>query len=282
MIIKNKMSLVDLITFNSLITYFFEPLKNVANIIPKYNFVKAYFYKINEFNNLEEEKIKETNEKLNGEIFIDQLSYSYNNYDYILKSFSMHIKDKKHVFLKGSSGSGKSTICKLLMKYDDNYSGNIFVGGVNIKDYNIDTLRNNITYISQNEKLFTGTIKENITLENNMDTQKINEIIKICKIDEILSKKPLRLDTLLYDDATNLSGGEKQRIILARGLLQDKRILILDEPLSDFWIKQSISHFIINNIRNVYKDKTIIYISHRDISYLFEKCIEVGVKNELL
>lgn len=280
LIMKEQLSLVNLITFTSLLTYFLEPIKNMADILPKYNYIKASFRKISDFNSLPEEGLIENNERIEGMIEFQNVSYSYNGLQPILNDFSCEIGQGMHCFIAGESGAGKSTMCKLLLKYDENYQGNICIGGVNIKDCNIQTIRNNITYVSQNERLFTGTIKQNITLDETVDITKLNEVIKLCEIEEIIKKKPLRLDTMLLDAGVNLSGGEKQRLILARALLQDKNIIILDEALNEVEEEKEIK--IIKEINKTYKEKTILYISHRKHKKLFQTTITLGGNHEVL
>lgn len=276
-IFYNHLTLTDLITFNSLMLYFTDPIKNMANLIPKYNLIKVSFNKISEFNSLKEENTDNKSKILSGNIEFKNITYSYNDYDYILNNLSFSIEENNHVFISGISGSGKSTLCKLLIRSDDNYKGDILIGGVNIKDYSLNTIRSNITYVSQNERLFTGTIRDNIILNLEEDTKKLQEVINICEIEEIINKKSLRLDTMLLDNASNLSGGERQRIILARALLQDKNIIILDEALNELEEEKEIK--IINNIKSKYINKTIIYISHRNHYNLFNKTIDLGSVN---
>lgn len=276
-IFYNHLTLTDLITFNSLMLYFTDPIKNMANLIPKYNLIKVSFNKISEFNSLKEENTDNKSKILSGNIEFKNITYSYNDYDYILNNLSFSIEENNHVFISGISGSGKSTLCKLLIRSDDNYKGDILIGGVNIKDYSLNTIRSNITYVSQNERLFTGTIRDNIILNLEEDTKKLQEVINICEIEEIINKKSLRLDTMLLDNASNLSGGERQRIILARALLQDKNIIILDEALNELEEEKEIK--IINNIKSKYINKTIIYISHRNHYNLFNRTIDLGSVN---
>lgn len=280
LIYNNKLTLINLVTFSTLAAYFFDPIKNIANIIPKYNLIKLSINKVTEFNAIKEEDFSPQTSFLNGDIIVNNLSYSYDEYNPVLKNESFKIKQGDKVFLIGKSGTGKSTICKLLMKYSDNYKGNIKIGEVDIKDYNIETIRNNITYVSQNENLFTDTIRNNLSLNKTIEPEELNKVIKICDLENVIDKKPLRLDTMLIDGGINLSGGEKQRLILARALLQNKQIIILDEALSE--IDSAIEAAIIKRIKREFKDKTIIYIAHRDLRELFNKTIYIGGKNELL
>ncbi|MGM9834891.1 MAG: peptidase domain-containing ABC transporter [Bacilli bacterium] len=280
LIYNNKLTLINLVTFSTLATYFFDPIKNITSIIPKYNLIKLSINKVTEFNAIKEEKIDKENDFHNGNISVSDLSYSYDDYHKVLDKESFTITKGEKVFLKGKSGSGKSTICKLLMKYATNYQGCIKIGEVDIKDYTVASIRNNITYVSQNESLFTDTIRNNLTLNKDISIEELNKVITICDLENVIATKPLRLDTMLIDGGINLSGGEKQRIILARALLQNKNIIILDEALSELDLVKEES--IIKRIKKEYKDKTVIYIAHRDLQKLFNKTILIGGSNELL
>lgn len=274
LILKNQLTLINLVTFNSLVSYFLTPVKELADIIPKYNILKVSFSKINEFIDLKEEKLSPQTLLIDGDIDIQNLSYSYNGYQEVIKDFSSKIVKGTKVYIDGKSGVGKSTICKLLMKYDEDFKGKILIDGVNIKDIDTSSIRNSITYVSQDEKLFTDTIINNLTLSKEISEQDLKEVITTCSLESILEKKPLRLDTMLVDGGANLSGGEKQRLILARALLQKKNILILDEVLSE--VSEELEKTIISNLKKKYQEKTIIYISHRKLENCFDVKITLG------
>ena len=144
---------------------------------------------------------------------------------------------------------------------------------MNYKDISIKTIRDNITYVGQNENIFTGTIKENIILDNKISDIDLNKVCKICKVDDIISKKTFRLESVIGSDEGNISGGEKQRIILARAVLKNSNILILDEALSEVDINLELE--ILKNIRESYKNKTIIYISHKKYPNIFDEVINM-------
>ena len=274
LVIQNKLNIIDLFTFNIIISYAIDPVKNIINLLPKYNYVKATFNKISEFINLEEEKLLEPISNILGDIIFYDVSYSYNNYHNTLNNCNFSIKNGSHVFLKGNSGSGKSTICKLLYKELDNYKGNIMIGNSNIKDLSLSTIRNNILYVSQNEEIFQGSIKDNILFGREVDDKYLEDISRICKIDEIVSKKGMRYESIIESTSKNISGGERERIILARGLLKPAKIIILDEALSEVDFK--LEEEIIKNIREYFHDKTIIYISHKNQAHNFSNIIEVN------
>ena len=278
LIMNNNLNLIDLITFNVLVSYFLDPVRNIISLLPKYNYIKASFSRIKEFLNIEEEELLKNNNYLGGSVVVDKVNYSYNNYDKVINNCSFKIEKGEHILLNGLSGSGKSTICKMIYQHIKNYDGNIYIDSKNIKDIDLYTIRNNILYLSQNEKLFTGTIKDNILMYRNVEEEKFNDICKICHIEEILDNKKMRYNSVI-EPTSNLSGGEKQRIILARGLLKFANIIILDEVLSEVDI--NLENSIIDNIRNYFNDKTIIYISHKNHMNNFERIIDIGEVNGL-
>lgn len=142
---------------------------------------------------------------------------------------------------------------------------------------NVDVC-NLITYVSENEKIFNDTISNNIVLNN--DNINLDKILKITKVKEILKKKNITLNSIIEEEGTNLSKGERQKIILTRSLLKSSKILILDESLSGVEIEEEYE--IMRNILLEFKDKTIIYISHSKACIpLFNKIINFDTKEDL-
>lgn len=270
---KGIINMIDLITFNALLNLYFEPLKNIVDSIPKYSFMKASITKINDFLGVRAEILGEKTSTDGYDISINNLNYSYNKYQNVLKSVNLNIKEGEFVLLQGASGSGKSTLCSILNKYITDYTGDILFGKMNYKDLSIKTIRENIVYVGQNENIFTGSIKENITFGHEVSDLDFDKICKICKVDDVANKKTFRYESLIGSDEGNISGGEKQRIILARAVLKDFNVLILDEALSEVDIKLELE--ILKSIRENYKDKTIIYISHKKYPNVFDKVISM-------
>lgn len=274
---QNKLTLLSLITFNMLISYFIEPVEETIDLIPKYLLIKLSVNKISEFINIETENIGNLEKFSNGDIEFQHISYTYDDYNKIINDLSLKIKSKSHVIIKGGTGSGKSTLCKMINHNINDYHGNILINGINIKDYSLKTLRKNILYVSQREKIFNDTILNNITINKKVTKEELKEILNITKVNEIIDKKSLRLESILYDEGFNLSGGEKQRIILARSILLKPEILILDESLSE--VDSNTETEILNNIDKYLKDTTIIYISHTNTN-CFKNIIEMDNIND--
>ncbi len=281
MILLDKLTMVDLITFNALLIYVLEPFKNIASLIPEFNFVRTSFSKINEFTMVEEEDLMEKAEVfINGDIKIKNMSYSYNHYNYVINDLNLFIKKGDKVLLKGESGSGKSTVCKLIYRLYNPSKGNVFINNKDINEYSIYTIRNNITYLSQKEKIFNDTIKNNIIFNREVSDDYYQKIIKICRVDEIIKNKTFKDETMISDDGFNLSGGEIQRIILARALIKEAKIIILDEALSE--IEPSQETLIIKDLLKFFKAKTIIYVTHRHKDNLFNKSITIKQSNKIV
>jgi ATP-binding cassette, subfamily C, bacteriocin exporter len=276
MIYHNTLSLIDLITFDSLYFYLLDPVKQIINLIPKYIYIQKTFTKINDFIALDEEKLLSNNNEsfINGDIVFKNLFFSYNFYNYPLNNFSNTIKKGTKVLIMGSSGCGKSTLFKLLYRLYEPNKGSITINNINIKDYHLNTLRNAITYVSQDEKLFNDTVQNNITLGKNVSITDLNNIANICQLNDIIDAKTLRYNAMVLENGDNLSGGEKARLILARSLINCAPIIVLDEAFSQ--IEEQDANTIINNIMHQFKEHTIIIISHFKPTYNFNQIIRMG------
>lgn len=265
LVIENKLSLAQLITYNSLTVYYLEPIKNIFNIDITIKKVRQSINRASELLEIKRENLsldhKYSNYLIKGDIKVNNLSYSYNGQKKLLNNISIDIKRGNKVLIYGKSGEGKSTLAKILMGYLKVKNDSIYIDNKDINDYNILQLRNNICYVSQNEFLFSDSIYNNITMNKNVDYNLFLDICKMTMVDQIVKKNLLLYDTLLEENGFNVSGGERQRILLARAMLKDSSIYILDESLSQVDIKKE--RVILKNIFNKLKDKTVIVISHR-------------------
>ena len=277
-IFQNVFDISDAILFISISSVFFESLKNILVLVPKFIYFKVSFDKINEFYNIEIEKETGINKTfVNGDIEFKNVSLSYDNYYKIVKKINLKIQNKTHVLLTGKSGIGKSTLLQCLTSKDF-YTGDILISNINIRDYSSKMLRQNIIYVGQNEKIFSDSIYNNITCYKNVSPSKFYKICNICMIDNIIKNKSFRYMSQIDNELSNLSGGEKQRIILARSLLMEANIYIFDEALSEVDYKTEIK--IIKNIREFFSDKTIIYVSHKNVKKYFKNIVDLKNKEE--
>ena len=246
----NIITIGQLLSFNSLLVYFLTPIRNIIDLDDSIKQSKIAIKKIlNLYYDKKENGILD--KKMKGEIIFKNLSYTFNDTRNVLENINLKINQNSKVMVIGESGSGKSTLFKILKKYYTVPRDKVYIDNVDINDYQ----ESNIVYVSQNEILFTDTIS------NNIDSDNIIDISKICLIDEIVKNNQLGYNMLIEENGFNLSGGERQRIILARALANEFDILIIDEGLSQVDI--NMERKILKNLFENYNDKTIIFISHR-------------------
>ena len=199
--------------------------------------------------------------KVKGNFEFKNVSFGYND-KLILKDLSFKIKENETVAFVGKSGAGKTTIFNLLCKMYDINEGTITIDRININDLDKDSIRGNITIISQNPYIFNMSIKDNLRLVKKDLTDK--EMIKACEIaclDEFINELPDKYDTIIGEGGVNLSGGQKQRLAIARALVQKTEIILFDEATSalDNITQEKITNAL-NNMKNEY---TILIIAHR-------------------
>lgn len=168
----------------------------------------------------------------------------------------------KTVALVGASGSGKTTIARLIPRFWDANDGNVSIGGINVKDISSDELMGKISFVFQNTKLFKSTLLDNIRYGNPDATMDdINRAVDMAQCREIIDKQPLGLQTKIGIEGTYLSGGEQQRIVLTRAILKDAPIVVLDEATA--FADPENEHLIQQALGELTKGKTVLMIAHR-------------------
>ena len=266
-----------------------NPLSSILDYYKKINATKNVKGKVDNFLN-EENNFEDSLNDIDDikRITVKNLSFSYND-SQVLKSINFTFNKGNKYAIFGDSGSGKSTLIKLLMGFHKTYDGEIFLNDIELKTIKNSSLWEQIAYIQQKVFIMSGTVKDNITLFSNKYTdEEINKVIKLSGLSQLIKDLPNGIDTYIEEDGKNFSGGEKQRISLARALLSDKSIFLLDESFSALDNKNSME--IERNILEL--DKTIIMISHRTNDNLYKydeiivfkdgEIIEHGLYDELL
>lgn len=218
-------------------------------------------------NLLEEEPI--TDEIVNGQDFVksdikcENITFAYPNSDkVILSDFSHTFKENAIHGILGKSGCGKSTLLKLLMRFFTIDKGSIEYGNKNVNDIKTSSLRSNIAYVTQETFLFQDTIENNIKVaKENATREEVQQACKKASIHNFIESLPNGYDTMLAELGDSISGGERQRIGLARAFLHNGNIILLDEPTSN--IDSLNESVILNSIKNESEGKTIILVSHR-------------------
>ncbi len=272
-IYNNTFSFENLIIIDALIEIIINSTSNIISSLMELVFVKNLFAKANDFYNIEPTKNSNKQKFVNGDIEFKNITYTYHNNYPIIKNFTTTIKKGEKVIIKGRSGTGKSTLCKMLYQEIDEYEGQIKISGKDIRKIDELDYHNNVIYSSQVERIISGSIKDNILLGKNISDDEFSRITDLCKINNITKKKSFGINTPLYSGGEELSGGERQLIILARTLALNFEILILDETLSE--VNDELEDEILQNIFNYYKDKTIIYVTHKNNKNYFKRIINV-------
>ncbi len=201
-------------------------------------------------------------EKRKFTIELKNVSFKYESDNYALKKINLNIKSGEKIALVGKSGAGKTTLVNLIMKFIEPTDGEIFVNGIRYNSISRESWLENIAFLSQNPYLFNSSIKENIKLGNSDATDSdIKAAAEFAGIDRFIESLPKGYETIISENATSLSGGEAQRIALARAILKDAPILILDEPTAN--LDPEVEEEIENRINEFAQNKTVIIIAHR-------------------
>lgn len=264
-VMTGKISIGQLITFNTLLSYFTNPLENIINLQTKLQSAKVANNRLNEVYLVESEfnntQTLTGSQFLAGDICFEDISYKYGFGRDTLNNINLTIKQGDKVSIVGISGSGKTTLAKMIVNFFEPYKGRITINNNDLKMIDKKVLRQHINYLPQQAYIFSGSILENLTLgANQMISQE--DIIKACEIAEIrqdIEQMPMGYQTELSDGA-GLSGGQKQRIALARALLTKAPVLILDEATSGLDVLTEKK--VIENLMAM-TDKTIIFVAHR-------------------
>ncbi|MCY6355558.1 peptidase domain-containing ABC transporter [Clostridium sp. ZS2-4] len=294
-VIQNKLSLGQLLAFNALLVYFLDPIENLINLQVQLQTAIVAADRLSEILDLQLEKSTDEDKKinptsLNGDIKFKNISFRYGSRQLVLQDFNINILSGEKIALVGESGSGKTTIAKLLMNFYQCEKGEILINQYNIQDINREILREKISYISQDIFLFSGTIKDNLCLGNkNLDFQSIIDACKKAKVHDFINQLPLRYNTYVEENGSNFSGGQKQRLAIARAILKKPDILIMDEATSS--LDSVTEKAIAQTMYEFSKNMTTIIIAHRlstimrcDKIFVIDKgkIIETGSHNELI
>ncbi len=294
LIITNQITSGNFVSFITALILLYTPVKNIGNNL---NAVQFSFFSIEKIfkvlNSISE--IRDCNNPLilNGsykEIWFKNVNFEYIKNMPVLKNINLGIKKGETVAFVGNSGGGKTTVVNLLPRFYDVTSGSIEIDGIDIRNYTLESLRQNIAVVFQDNFLFSGSIKENIALGNpDAKDEQINEAVKMAYLDDFINSLEHGLDTQIGERGILLSGGQKQRVAIARAFLKDAPIIILDEATSA--LDNKAEAVVQKAIDNLMRDKTVFVIAHRlstiqnanKIVVINEgKIAEIGTHEELL
>jgi len=292
-VLKSDLSVGAVVTVLSLLGKAYQPIAifNVEYVDYKLNKVTVKKYidfldTTDDENLITGKKIKE----IDGKIEFKNVTYSYSDSSKnIIEDLSFTIKKNSSIALVGESGSGKSTIIKLIMgliKYKD---GSILIDKNELKEINLNSFYDSVTYVSQDSPIFDGTLRENLILDKKIKDEEIIKVLKLVNLDKFYERLEKGLSTELGEKGIRMSGGERQRVALARLFFDNSKIIILDEATSA--MDNITEKEVMENVLTKLKDKTIIIIAHRletikDVDNIFVlnegQIVEEGKYQELL
>ena len=294
MVLNNQISVGDFVAFNGYMIILQEPIRWIPWMVKHSKRFQVAYKRLNDFLKMKEEKIKiydYNSENLNGNIQINGLTYRYpDGGEDVLKNISINVEQGKSLGIIGVIGSGKTTLMNLLMKLYKVPDGKIFIGGKDINNIETDAIRHNICYITQDNFLFSSTLKDNINLFRDIYAEEdILESTKSSMIYEEINDMPDGINTIIGEKGIDLSGGQKQRVVISRAFLNQSNIVIFDDTFSALDNKTEES--LLRNIRKLTENKTCIIISNRisDIKHCDEiivldhgEIVERGIHRDLL
>lgn len=294
LVIKNYIEVGDIQSFIQYVRQFNQPLNQIAQISNQLQATAASAERIFAFLDEEEEPVTENDSvkvtRHDGEVIFDHVRFGYDENKVIIKDFNAKVKPGQKIAIVGPTGAGKTTIIKLLMRFYDVNSGAIYVDGKNIKDYNRQELRSHFGMVLQDTWLFSGSIKDNIKYGKlDATDEQVKEAAKAAHVDHFIKTLPSGYDMVLNEEASNVSQGQKQLLTIARAILADPEILILDEATSSVDTRTEV--LIQKAMDNLMKNRTSFIIAHRlstirnaDLILVLNEgdIIEQGTHEELL
>ena len=292
-ILDNTASIGELTAFIMMIPMLFRPLNQIAN---KFNTLlmgmvaAERVFNILDTDSLIQDRGSKNADIIDGKIKYENVNFSYNEGEKIIENLNLEINPGSKNAIVGATGSGKSTIIKLLNRFYELDSGSIYIDNINIKDYSISSLRRNIAFVSQDVHLFSDTILNNITLQNNnISFLRVKDAAKEIEIDDFISSLPNGYNYNVKERGVGLSTGQRQLISFLRAYIKNPQILVLDEATSS--IDTDSELLIQKAIEKITENRTSIIIAHR-LSTIMKadniivmdggKIVETGTHDDLL
>jgi ABC-type multidrug transport system fused ATPase/permease subunit len=265
LILAGWMTAGELTVFLSYLGSFFKPVKDLAsmnNSIAQTAVAVERIRQILDADAILPEKPDAREQPIRGEIVFDHVAFAYDESCPVLRDVSFTVNPGQMIGVVGPTGGGKSTIMSLIPRFYDPSAGKVLVDGVDVRDYRLQSLRNQIGYVLQETVLFRGTVRENIAYGREGATEEeIVAAARLANADEFISRMPNGYQSFVGDRGDTLSGGQRQRIGIARAIIRNNPILILDEPTAA--LDTESERLVIEALERLMKGRTVLTIAHR-------------------
>jgi ABC-type multidrug transport system fused ATPase/permease subunit len=266
LILKGTMTAGALTVFLAYLAQFFKPVKDLATMTNSIAQTAVGVERVRTILDADDVIPEKTNARepmaFKGAIEFGRVSFKYTDGSPVLNDVSFKIDAGEMVGIVGPTGSGKSTIVSLIPRFYDPIAGNVAIDGIDVREYKLRGLRNQIAYVLQETVLFRGTVADNIAYgKGNATRDEIIRAAKLANADEFIAKMPYGYDTMVGDRGDTLSGGQRQRIGIARAIIRNSPILILDEPTAS--LDSESEKLVIDALTKLMKGRTVITIAHR-------------------
>jgi HlyB family type I secretion system ABC transporter len=298
MVMRNQLTIGELVAFMTISKSFSAPIMSLIGVWDVFQETLNAVERLNDVFETQPElnqadaKTKIQLPSVRGHIRYDNLSFRYepNSDSNVLQNINLEIQPGQRIALVGRSGSGKSTLIKLLLGFYTPNSGNIYIDGFNVNDVWLPSLRQQIGVVPQQSHLFRGTIRDNIARgKPNASLLEITEAATLAHAHEFITNLPHGYDSIVEEEGSNFSGGQRQRLTIARALIRKPQILFLDEATSA--LDNATEKIVLDNIENAFQDRTVITIAHRlstvrqaDLIVVLDRgnILETGTHEELM
>ena len=273
MVTAGAMGLGTLTTFILYSQRLFEPLRQLAERFTQIQGGLTAVERISELlekkieiydqvdQKVENKKLINSNKTVFGEVLFENVSFFYREDEPIINDLSFKIKAGEHVALVGPTGSGKTTLIRLLCRLYEPQKGNIYIDGQNIRNISIQSLRKQLGVVLQDTFLFSGNVSDNLRLDSSIDNQRLKDICSELGLDNLLRKLPNGLDTYIRERGGNLSSGERQLLSIARVAIRDPKVLIMDEATA--FMDPSTEATLQRDLDRLLEKRTALVIAHR-------------------